>query len=67
MSAENESLGKRIRSAEVRKIPYTLIVGEKEVADETVAVRRFGEGDLGAMKADEFTEKITKEIHNRSL
>ncbi len=67
VSAENESLGKRIRSAEVRKIPYTLIVGEKEVADEMVAVRRFGEGDLGAMKADEFAEKIAKEIDNRSL
>ncbi|MDQ5944268.1 MAG: threonyl-tRNA synthetase [Patescibacteria group bacterium] len=67
LSGENESLGKRIRAAEIRKTPFTLIVGEREAAEGTVAVRRYGEGDLGAMKADEFTEKITSTIAQRSL
>lgn len=67
LSGENESLGKRIRAAEVRKTPYILIVGEREEAEGTVAVRKYGEGDLGAMKADEFTKKITSTIKQRNL
>lgn len=67
LSAENESLGKRIRLAELKKVPYIIIVGEREAAERTVAVRRFGKGDVGAMKLDEFTEKIISEISQRSL
>ncbi len=65
LNAENESLGKRIRASEMSKIPYILIVGEREEADAQVAVRRYGEGDQGVMNQDEFTQKITAEISSR--
>jgi len=58
----NEKIGYKIREAQVQKIPYMLIVGDKEEAEGTVAVRaRYG-GDLGAMKLEDFVEKITEEI-----
>lgn len=50
----DEKIGKKIRDAEVKKIPYMLIVGEKEELDEAVSVRQHGEGDIGSMKKDEF-------------
>ncbi|MEQ8629533.1 threonine--tRNA ligase [Ekhidna sp.] len=50
----DEKIGKKIRDAEVKKIPYMLIVGEKEEADGAVSVRQHGEGDIGSMKKDEF-------------
>ncbi|MEQ6168905.1 threonine--tRNA ligase [Ekhidna sp. MALMAid0563] len=50
----DEKIGKKIRDAEVKKIPYMLIVGEKEEADGAVSVRKHGEGDIGSMKKDEF-------------
>lgn len=58
----NEKIGKKIRDNELKHIPYLLIVGEKEESDETVAVRRQGEGDKGVMKLDEFTKLIQEEI-----
>ncbi len=61
----NEKIGKKIRDNELKKIPYLLIVGEKEENEETVAVRRQGEGNIGTMKLEEFAaflrEKIEKE------
>jgi len=50
----DEKIGRKIRDAEVNKIPYMLIVGEKEQADGGVSARRHGEGDLGAFTVDEF-------------
>lgn len=50
----DEKIGKKIRDAEVKKIPYMLIVGEKEESDGAVSVRQHGEGDIGSMKKDEF-------------
>jgi threonyl-tRNA synthetase len=62
----NESLGKRIRLAEKQKIPYILVVGEKEMADETVAVRKRGEEKKQEiLKVEEFLEIIKKEIENK--
>jgi threonyl-tRNA synthetase len=58
----DEKIGRKIRDAEVKKIPYMLIVGEKEEAEGTVSVRRHGEGDLGSMSIEDLKEKITKEI-----
>ena len=58
----NEKIGKKIRDNEMKRIPYLLIVGEKEFDNETVSVRRQGEGDLGSMKLDEFAEFINKEV-----
>ncbi len=58
----NETLGKKIRQAELQKVPYLLVVGEKEVKAKAVAVRQRGKGDIGQIKIDKFTEKIKKEI-----
>jgi threonyl-tRNA synthetase len=58
----NETIGKKIREAEMGKIPYMLIVGEQEEKDGTVSVRKHGEGDIGVMSIEEFTEMINKEI-----
>jgi len=58
----DEKIGRKIRDAEVKKIPYMLIVGEKEAADGTVSVRKHGTGDLGSMSIEEFKQQIIKEI-----
>ena len=50
----NEKTGKKIRDAEIKKLPFMLIVGENEEANGTVSVRRRGEGDLGEMTVDAF-------------
>ncbi|HAI74525.1 MAG TPA: threonine--tRNA ligase [Candidatus Moranbacteria bacterium] len=61
-----ESLGKRIREAEKQKIPYILVVGEKEEKENTVAIRQRGkEGEQETLKIKEFIEKIKKEIHEK--
>ena len=66
IDGRNESLGKRIREATVQKIPYILVVGDQEAKDSAVAVRHYGEGDLGAQKVEEFTKKVLEEIKNKS-
>lgn len=65
LNASDESLGKRIRNAEKQKTPYILVVGEKEKKNETVAVRKRSEGDLGAKKLDQFIDQIKQEIKNK--
>jgi threonyl-tRNA synthetase len=60
----NEKAGKKIRDAEVKKIPYMLVVGEREENEGTVSVRRHGRGDLGPMKVEDFVIKIKEEIDN---
>ena len=57
----NETLGKKIRGAELQKIPYILVVGDKELQAGTVAVRQRGKGDLGQVKIETFIQKITEE------
>jgi threonyl-tRNA synthetase len=57
----NEKTGKKIRDAELMKIPYMLIVGEKEEADNTVSVRKQGHGDLGVFNLNAFVEHINEE------
>lgn len=61
----SEKIGRKIRDAEVKKIPYMLIVGEKEVETESLSVRKQGEGDLGTMKVSEFADLISKEIKSK--
>lgn len=58
----DEKIGRKIRDAEVKKIPYMLIVGEKEAAEGVVSVRKHGEGDVGTMSIEEFKQQIIKEI-----
>jgi threonyl-tRNA synthetase len=59
----NEKIGKKIRDNELKKIPYLLIIGEKEAESETISVRKQGEGDKGAMKVEEFVKFIQEEIN----
>ncbi|MFO8128476.1 MAG: threonine--tRNA ligase [Bacteroidales bacterium] len=58
----SEKTGRKIRDAELKKIPYMLIVGEKEERDGVVSVRRQGQGDLGIRRIEEFAEEITREV-----
>ena len=58
----NEKIGKKIRDNELKKIPYLLVVGEKEAAEGLVAVRRQGEGDKGAMTIQSFADLINAEV-----
>ena len=58
----NETVGKRIRENELKRIPYLLVVGEKEESAGTVSVRRQGEGDKGTMKPEAFADMLRKEI-----
>src|ERR1700756_5778851 len=60
----DEKIGRKIRDNEMKKVPYMLIVGEKEVADRKVAVRRHGKGDLGVFSITDFAGIIKEEIEN---
>lgn len=60
----NEKIGKKIRDNELKRIPYLLIVGEKEAEEGLVAVRKQGEGDKGAMKKEDFAAFINSEVNS---
>lgn len=60
----NEKIGYKIREAQLKKVPYMLIIGEKEQDSNSVGVRSREKGDIGAMKIEEFIEKILKEVQN---
>jgi threonyl-tRNA synthetase len=61
----SEKIGKKIRDTELAKVPYMLVVGEKEVTERKVAVRRQGKGDLGAKSIEEFIAGVRHEIKER--
>ena len=56
----NEKIGRKIRDNELKRIPYMLIVGEKEAAENQVSVRKQGEGDKGVMSVDDFAAEINR-------
>ncbi|HIR34270.1 MAG TPA: threonine--tRNA ligase [Candidatus Coprenecus merdigallinarum] len=60
----NETIGKKIRENELKRIPFLLVVGEKEAENGTVSVRRQGEGDQGSMTPEEFAAKVNEEVKN---
>ena len=62
IDGRNETVGKRIRENELKRIPYLLVVGEKEETTGTISVRRQGEGDKGTMKLEKFVTLLRKEI-----
>ncbi len=62
----SESVSFKIRSAQLEKLPYMLIIGDREVEHRTVAVRRRDERDLGAMKLDSFSKQLEEEIESRA-
>ncbi len=58
----NETIGRKIRDTELKKVPYMLLVGDKEMADNMVALRKQSEGDKGAMSVDAFAKMLLEEI-----
>ena len=64
VDGRNEKIGRKIRDNELKKIPYMLIVGEKEAENGEVSVRKQGEGDKGTMKITTFAEILTKEVED---
>ena len=67
LDSRNEKIGKKIRDAQLEKVPYMIIVGDKEMEDGTVAVRRRGQGDLGVMAYNDFVAKIKQENDEKVL
>ncbi len=65
LDKRNEKMQKKIREAEVEKVPYMLIVGEKEAKSGTVSVRSKKKGDLGGMKIDDFLKRAKSEIEKK--
>lgn len=65
IDGRNEKIGYKIREAQMEKTPYMLILGDKEVEQGTVAVRKRGEGDLGTIGTEEFIDRIVAEIGNK--
>jgi threonyl-tRNA synthetase len=61
----SESIGKRIREAELQKIPYMLVVGDRELEEGAVAVRRHGEGDLGSESIEVFAQRVADDVPAR--
>ncbi|BDQ11446.1 threonine--tRNA ligase [Sediminibacterium sp. TEGAF015] len=61
----SEKIGKKIRDTELMKVPYMLVIGEKEMNDQQLSVRRQGKGDLGTVSLQSFIENIKEEIHQR--
>ena len=61
----NEKIGYKIREAQLEKVPYMLIIGNKEKENEEVGVRSHKDGDIGAMKLNEFVDKIKYEVDNK--
>ncbi len=61
----NEKIGKKIREAELSRVPYMLVIGEKEMNEKQLSVRRQGKGDAGTIASSEFVENIRKEIFER--
>ncbi len=67
ISVANETLGKRIREAEMKKIPYVLVVGEKEEKEKNVSIRHYSRGQEGKTSIEELIKKIKKEIKDKVI
>ena len=67
LDARNEKLGYRLREAQTRKIPYTIILGDQEKENQTVSYRLFGQKDTTTVSQEEFVELINHEIQSKSL
>ena len=67
VDSRSEKIGYKIREAQLMKVPYMLVVGEKELENKTVSVRKRGEGDIGAIKLGEFIQKLAEEVENKGM
>jgi threonyl-tRNA synthetase len=63
VDSRDEKIGKKIRDAEIKKVPYMLIIGEKEFNENKVSVRRHGQGDLGSFTLEEFIKVVNDEVN----
>ncbi len=63
----NEKIGYKIREGQMSKVPYMLVVGDKEMESNTVAVRKRGQGDLGAQAVDEFIASVMDEVAKKTI
>jgi threonyl-tRNA synthetase len=66
IDARNESLNKRVREATIKKVPYTLVIGNKEVEQNTASVRSYKNGDAGALSINDLRNKFKEEIKNKT-
>ncbi len=64
IDSRNEKIGKKIRDAEVQKVPYMIIIGEQEMTEDKISIRRHGQGDLGKISVPEFIQQVNEEINN---
>jgi len=67
VDVRQEKIGYKIREAQLQKVPYTLVVGEKEQTGSLVSVRRYGQGDLGQQAVTEFLAKLKEEVESKKL
>ena len=67
VDARNEKIGYKIRAAQLEKIPYMLVIGEKEMNEGAVAVRSRKTGDMGAMSADDFLAFAKEQVDSKNL
>lgn len=67
VDTRSEKTGYKIREAQLQKIPYMLLMGDKDIEGNCVSVRRRGEGDIGAMGVDEFVEMAAKQIESKEI
>jgi threonyl-tRNA synthetase len=63
----SEKIGKKIRDTELAKVPFMLVIGEKEVTEQKISVRRQSKGDLGAMTLDEFEKMVNEEVKSLAI
>lgn len=67
VDARNEKINYKIREAQTQKIPYMLVIGDREMEQGTAAVRKRGQGDIGAIKVDEFIGTVLEDIKNKTI
>ena len=67
VDGRSEKIGYKIREAQLEKVPYMFIIGDKDIEAQTVSVRHRKEGDLGAMKLEQFIEMAVEEIETKAI
>ena len=67
MDDRSEKIGYKIREAQLEKVPYMLVIGDKDIENGAVSVRDRKEGDLGSMPIDDFVKQITEEVASKVI
>ena len=66
-TTRSEKIGYKIREAQLEKVPYMVVVGDKDIENNTISIRKRKEGDLGAMTVEQFLKKLFRIATTRSL